>query len=199
MSGVSDVNKKIARHIASKFGGSPKVTRYWSDDQAISVDLLAAAGSPCSGVMSYGTIGLSDHPVRINDDGDEVCVELLGACADAVKNFPNALTTAAFYTIRNQWHCVHGGVLQNALDMYKLSVTMKHFLFTSPFCGRDSTEWTSVIRKFTGFWRCRSQMLSMPICGTMVLMRWNALLKTARSISSISIGIRCFERLVTGA
>ncbi|MGC5935662.1 suppressor of fused domain protein [Ralstonia pseudosolanacearum] len=133
MSGVSDVNKKIARHIASKFGGSPKVTRYWSDDQAISVDLLAAAGSPCSGVMSYGTIGLSDHPVRINDDGDEVCVELLGACADAVKNFPNALTTAAFYTIRNQWHCVHGGVLQNALDMYKLSVTMKHFLFTSPF------------------------------------------------------------------
>ncbi|MFV0920512.1 suppressor of fused domain protein [Ralstonia nicotianae] len=133
MSGVSDINKKIARHIASKFGGSPKVTRYWSDDQAISVDLLAAAGGPCSGVMSYGTIGLSDHPVRINDDGDEVCVELLGACADAVKNFPNALTTAAFYAIRNQWHCVHGGVLQNALDMYKLSVTMKHFLFTSPF------------------------------------------------------------------
>lgn len=88
MSGVSDVNKKIARHIASKFGGSPKVTRYWRDDQAISVDLLAAAGSPCSGVMSYGTIGLSDHPVRINDDGDEVCVELLGACADAVETSP---------------------------------------------------------------------------------------------------------------
>ena len=57
----------------------------------------------------------------------------LDAMCRAVKNFPNALTTAAFYTIRNQWHCVHGGVLQNALDMYKLSVTMKNFLFTSPF------------------------------------------------------------------
>ncbi|WP_232520326.1 suppressor of fused domain protein [Ralstonia solanacearum] len=133
MAGILDINRKVARHIASKFGGSPKVTRYWSDDQAISVDLLAAAGSPCSGVVSYGTIGLSDYPVRINDAGDQVCVELLGACSDVVKNFPNALTTAAFYTIRNQWRSVHGSILQNALDMYKLSATMKHFLFTSPF------------------------------------------------------------------
>nr|OAI62072.1 hypothetical protein RSP597_22065 [Ralstonia solanacearum] len=133
MSDVSNVSKKIARHIASKFGGTPKVTRYWSDDQAISVDLLAAVGSPCGGVVSYGTIGLSDYPVCINDAGDQVCVELLGACADVVKNFPNALTTAVFYVIRNQWRCVHGGVLQNALDMYKLSATMKHFLLSFPF------------------------------------------------------------------
>ncbi len=37
MIGILDINKKIARHIASKFDGFPKVTRYWSSDQAISV------------------------------------------------------------------------------------------------------------------------------------------------------------------
>jgi hypothetical protein len=132
MSTTPDANKVIARYVAGVFGGKPSVIRYWNDTRDRSIDLLTCVDRPVAGVTSYCTLGLSDHPVLLDDDR-RVPVELVGACATACEGFANALTTAAFVAMANEWQCTPGSVLQNALDMYKLSRTLKHFLFLPPF------------------------------------------------------------------
>lgn len=138
MSTVSASNRTIAHTAAAVFGGSPKVTQYWDDDEASAVDLLACADQPTGGVTSYATIGLSDTPLV--QDGDEfpVRVEFLGACASNVDFFPNVLSTAAFYVINDGLFVQPGAVFQRVVEMYDPELPMKHLMFVSPFLWGDA-------------------------------------------------------------
>jgi len=133
MANISEENKKIARKLASTLGGKPSVNRYWDEAEKSFVDLVACTNQPCEGVTSYGTIGLSDYPLIHDGSEFPVRLELVGASANSFLDFPNILTTAAFYIINDQWFCCPGAILQNAVDLYDKSLDMKHLMFVPPF------------------------------------------------------------------
>jgi hypothetical protein len=133
MANISEENKEIAVKLASVLGGKPSVNRYWDEAEKSFVDLVACVDQPCDGVTSFGTIGLSDHPLVQDGKEFSVRLELVGASASLYTDFPNILTTAALYIINEKWFCCPGAVLQNAVDMYDNSLYMKHLMFVSPF------------------------------------------------------------------
>lgn len=137
MANISEENKQIARRLAAIFEGKPIVNRYWDEAENSFVDLVTCADQPCEGVTSYGTVGLSDHPLIQNGTEFSARLELVGASANSTTVFPNILTTAAFYIINEKWFCCPGAVLQNAVAMYESSLDMQHLIFVSPFLWDD--------------------------------------------------------------
>jgi len=69
----------IGRFLRGIFGGKSSVHRYADDNGQNDLFLVTAHGSPIDGVTSFGTVGLSAHPMRFHDRN--VRVEILGACA----------------------------------------------------------------------------------------------------------------------
>ncbi|GDY33845.1 suppressor of fused domain protein [Gandjariella thermophila] len=67
-----------------------------------------------------------------------VRVELVGACANNVDFFPNALSTAAFYVINDHLFCQPGTIFPRVIEMYDPDITMKHLMFVSPFIWGDA-------------------------------------------------------------
>lgn len=136
---ISDENRQIGKKLASALAGGakPQVNRYWDEADNAFVDLMACENQPNEGVTSYGTIGLSDHPLVQDDREFPVRLELVGAAASGYEIFPNILTTAAFYVINEKWFCCPGAILRNVVDMYEPSLAMKHLMFVSPFLWED--------------------------------------------------------------
>ncbi|UYZ64890.1 suppressor of fused domain protein [Hymenobacter weizhouensis] len=135
---VTQENKIIAKTLATAFGVKPTVRKYWDDNRELSVDVLTCANPVDPAWVNYGTIGLSDHPLM--QDGKEfpVRVEITGAAYEQFVDFPNILSTAAFYTMRNNWFCSPGAVLRNGVEMYLSNSDMKHLLFTAPSLWEDN-------------------------------------------------------------
>lgn len=129
-------NKELAKFALSAFGGTPRVTNYF-DDNNHSVDVLACANRPDEGVTSYCTLGLSDHPMFQGEQEFPIRLEMVGACASDVTWFANMLSTSAFYVMQRGWLCRPGVVLQNSVDLYAPSLTLKHLYFTVPFLWDD--------------------------------------------------------------
>lgn len=139
MSASSD-NKIIARTMATAFGIKPTVQRYWDDNHELNVDVLTCPNPLDTNRMNYGTIGLSDHPLVLDGKEFSLRVEVAGAAFEEFEFFPNMLSTIAFYTVRNEWFCSPGAVLQGAISMYDDSLSVKHLLFTPPFLWEDNLE-----------------------------------------------------------
>ena len=129
---VSSANKALCRKLVEVFGGTPRVRQFWDDNHESSVDILDCAGSPQPGVTSYATLGLSDYALTQNGKGHPARVEIVGACAGG-DELAHALATAAFCVINSRWFCCPGAIFPAVLAMYKVSPTMKHILFVTPF------------------------------------------------------------------
>src|SRR5215475_2754183 len=146
MSKVSAKNKTIARAALEAFGGKPKpdVWRCWDEKNESFVDILVCQDRPDKGVHSVSTIGLSDHPLfeggREYKDGDGNLVrpEIVGACYEEVKEFPNILGTAAFCVINSKWFCAPGAIFQDVVKMYLPRVRTKHLMFYPPVLWEES-------------------------------------------------------------
>lgn len=123
----------IAKYLREAFGGHPEVTRYCDDNNRSQVDIMACKDRPTEGVISYGTVGLSDHPLMKYGKEYPSRVELTGACASCYTLFPNVLATAAFHVINSKWFCYPGAVFPDVVSMHRASETMEHLFFTSPF------------------------------------------------------------------
>lgn len=134
---ISKENKQIAKKIATAFGGSPSVDRYWDDMEKSFIDLITCKNRPDEGVVSYGTVGLSNYPIIQDGKDFNIRLELLGACGSTFDIYPKILTTVAFYIINEEWFCAPNAILQNVIDMYDSSLEMKHLLFVSPFLWKD--------------------------------------------------------------
>jgi hypothetical protein len=131
---VTQDNKSLARYAVGAFGGVPKVTAHYDDDERLVVDILACKDQPVRGVTSYSTLGLSDHSLTLHDRVLPFGVELCGACDTKVKRFTNVLATAAFFVMKDGWVASPGAVFETMVSMYpRLSRTLKHVFFVPPF------------------------------------------------------------------
>jgi hypothetical protein len=129
---VSADNKQICRHAAKAFGGTPRVIAFWDDPHEHSVDILICDDAPGSRFTSYSTVTLSDSPLIQRGKEFPVRIEVAGACASEVKEFGNAISTVAFFVMKDKWFCRPGVVFETMLSMYDLSATMEHLYFTAP-------------------------------------------------------------------
>lgn len=137
MSDVSSENKIIAKTVATVFGGHPKVTCFWDENEKNHVDILTCEGQPQKGVTSYSTIGLSDAPLIKGEEEFGVRLELVGACASSCQDFGNVLSTAAFCIVNSKWFCSPGVIFPDIVSMYDCSSTMQHLFFAPPFLWSD--------------------------------------------------------------
>jgi len=131
--GFQHDNKRIASSIARVFGGTPRVTRFWDDRRAHSLDILSCSDRPQDGVTSFSTIGLSDHPLFQDGSEFHVRVELVGAVGSSFQKFDDALASAGFCIINSRWFCCPGAIFPDVLSEYNCSKTMRHFYFMPPF------------------------------------------------------------------
>lgn len=137
---ASPDNKIIARTMATAFGVKSTVQKYWDDNHELNVDVLTCPNPVDAKRVSYGTIGLSDHPLLLDGKEFPLRVEVAGAAFQEFDFFPNLLSTIAFHTVRSGWFCSPGAVLQGAITMYNPSLSVKHLLFTSPSLWEDNLE-----------------------------------------------------------
>ncbi|RZS37448.1 suppressor of fused protein SUFU [Herbihabitans rhizosphaerae] len=134
----SNADKAIARTLAAAFEHEkPPVIHYWDDNRNSSVHVLSAADRPTDGVTSYGTVGLSNHPMLVDGEEFHARVEVLGACASDIEYFGNVMSTAAFNVINSGASVLPGAVHAGAIAMYDENVTMKHLLFAPTFIWGD--------------------------------------------------------------
>jgi antitoxin YqcF len=131
-------NKLICRHAAKAFGGKPRVIAFWDDPHERSVDILICDDAPRPGLTSYSTVTLSDTPLIQLGKEFPARVEVAGACATDAEAFGNAISTVAFFVMKDKWFCRPGVVFETMLSMYDLSATMDHLYFTAP------SQWTAL-------------------------------------------------------
>jgi hypothetical protein len=129
---VSADSKLIFRHAATAFGGTPRVFAFWDDPHEHFVDVLICDDAPVPGITSYSTLTLSDTPLLQQGQEFPVRIEVAGACASGVEEFGNAISTVAFFVMKDKWFCRPGVVFETMLSMYNLSATMEHLYFTAP-------------------------------------------------------------------
>jgi hypothetical protein len=144
---VSPENKMIARHIASAFGGTPRVIEYADRPEQLTVGILSSRDRPQESITSYSTIGLSDHPMRWGEGEFPTRLELAGACVNTAENFPNLLASAAFHIMRTDYVYHPGTVIPD----YGLPPKLPHLYLTAPFlwenelktldCGTKKVSW----------------------------------------------------------
>jgi len=121
-------NKQIAKYLTEILAPQPRNIRHFYDDNHESmIPILKASNSPRQGVMSYATIGLSDHENRFQT-GVDIRVEIVGGARDDFREFGNAVATVAFFMINSGWLAYPGKVFPDVLKMYELSKWMHHLL-----------------------------------------------------------------------
>jgi hypothetical protein len=129
---VSPDNKSICRHAAKALGGTPSVIAFWDEPNEHSVDVLICRDAPLPGLTSYSTVSLSDSPLLQNGREFPVRIEVVGACASEAEEFGCAISTVAFFVMKDHWFCRPGVVFEIMLGMYRLSESMDHLYFTAP-------------------------------------------------------------------
>lgn len=126
---ISDSNRSLAKTLAKVFGGKPTVARYWDEHGRYYVDVMTCEDSLQENVISYGTLGLSDHPIR----EEKLRVEFVAAFGVKFEEGANVLATAAFCLIRSKWQAQPGAIFPDVVGMYRKGSDMKHLLLCSPF------------------------------------------------------------------
>ena len=127
-----EIKKIIAKKELEVIGGTPQVFRYWDDNERNYIDVLSSVDSPCRGVISYATIGLSEYEIGLFSNDKSIRVELLGACDAKEKNFANIIATIAFDVMQNK-KCSYGDIIQNVISEYNTDSEMKHVYLMNPF------------------------------------------------------------------
>ncbi|KAK2774711.1 hypothetical protein FQN53_003518 [Emmonsiellopsis sp. PD_33] len=131
-SGLSEANCIIAEKVVDTFNGPPKVSSYHDADRRHTIHVATKANCPSPGVTSYSTMGLSDTPLIQNGEEFDTRLEILAACASTTKFFDRAVSTAAFYIIREKAFCAPGHVFMDILNQYEPDILFPHFYFTTP-------------------------------------------------------------------
>jgi hypothetical protein len=153
VSGVSPDNKAIFRHAAKSLGGTPRVLAFSDEPEEHSVDILICQDAPAPGLTSYSTVTLSDWPLLHKGREFPARLEVVGACGSEAELFGNALSTVAFFIIKDKWFCRPGVVFETMLSMYELSETMEHLYFTAPSQWPElNTTLELPTRKVTWLW-----------------------------------------------
>ncbi|MCY7898144.1 type II toxin-antitoxin system antitoxin YqcF [Bacillus spizizenii] len=138
--GVTQENKVIARTVLGAFGGKPKVTKYWDDNENSNIDILSVSDQPQEGITSYATLGLSDHSINYEVNGTPLRIEIVAAMESASDIYANVLSTCAFNIINSNFTCAPGVIFKNVISMYDQETDMRHVMFVSPFLWEEDLE-----------------------------------------------------------
>lgn len=151
---VTPDNKRLARYLAEIFGGQPTVTRRHDAGRRMQIDILSCLGTPQPGIVSYATIGLSDH----RPAGQAAALELLGAApAQDDEAFAAMLAACAFALIHDGLTVASGSIVPDVIGRHGLSATMAHVLLVPPFLWEDGPQTLRLSAKNVAF------LLAVPI------------------------------------
>lgn len=134
---ATDDNKQIAKYAAPILGINPSAKRYWDDDRKNSLDIFSVDDPIHTDIKFYGTIGVSDVPLKINNENQSFRLELVSGADKKYTEAPNILSTCGFYITKDEWECRPGTVFKQMVEMYYPDKQMKHIYFTSPFLWQD--------------------------------------------------------------
>lgn len=158
VSQVSDTAKALANYTAAALRiEKPPIFHLWDDNHKSDIYVMEAADRPQKGVISYATIGLSEHPLIRNGAEFNARVELLGACGSAFPGFNRVLATLAFCIINSKWFCAPGVIFPDVMDMYGISVTMNDIYFANPFLWEGGFKSTKIADRATAW------LLAVPV------------------------------------
>ena len=138
----------LGRFVRSKLGTDTRVVRFADDGEKNDVFIVSGRDCPVKGVTSYGSVGLANC---IQHSGSTpVNVELLGACAAALLQFDNLVASCVFESMKNGANIAYGSFIENILDQYRLSSTLRHVTFVAPILwdGLDK----AVVGEKTVYW-----------------------------------------------
>jgi antitoxin YqcF len=131
---ISDENKQIARTLAALFGGTPKVTQYLDRDEKAEIAILSSTDRPEEGLISFGTVGLSDYPIP-GTLRPPLGVEI--AAISDLPEFAAVLSTAAFCVINSGWQAEPGRVFPDVVAAHLPDTTVPHLMFVTPYSWDD--------------------------------------------------------------
>jgi len=137
---ISIENKNLANYIISIVGINEKVDRHWDEAKLNFIDIFTCDDPTYPNIKIFGTIGISDHPNRIEmKDGNfqNIPIELLVSGYKEFDMLPAILSIAGFFITKKGWECQPGSVFMRIVDMYYEESEMKHIMFVSPFLWQD--------------------------------------------------------------
>jgi antitoxin YqcF len=148
---------KVAQAALGQIGGAPTARRYGDEDESHWVDIAEFADRPMDGYATYSTLSLHGTPNPL--EGEDIRVEIAGVAPRAASGFPDLLSTAAFFVIKDHWLCAPGVVFPGLLPTYypALSSTLEHLMFVGPFPWQGLSR-VEISRDLAVHW-----LLAMPI------------------------------------
>jgi hypothetical protein len=123
--------RELGKSIRTKFGEKTKVVRFADDDEVNNVFIVSGMNHPIEGVISYGSIGLSRFPQRV--EKTELKVEIVAACAAVTPNVDNLVASCVFDSVKNGSRIGYGSCISDIVVQYGISNTLKHVVFVAPF------------------------------------------------------------------
>lgn len=136
MTTASNSNKALAKYITQIVGIRPSARKYWDESESTDIDLFTCVDPLNQSCNIYGTIGLSDTPLRINGKEQKFRLELLAVGHSSYSFVPNLLATSSFYVMKDNWECNPGAVFESLVTIYHKG-DMKHLMFTYPYLWED--------------------------------------------------------------
>jgi len=123
----------VAKAALGQIGGTPRTRRYADEDESHWIDIAEFVDRPMVGYSAYSTLSLHMTPNML--EGDDVRVEIAGVARSGASGFPQLLSTAAFFVVKDHWLCAPGVVFPGLLQRYcpGLSNTLEHLIFVEPF------------------------------------------------------------------
>ncbi|TZG00039.1 suppressor of fused domain protein (plasmid) [Chryseobacterium panacisoli] len=133
---ISIENKNLAKYITTIVGINEKIDRHWDELNINFIDIFECDDQIYPNIKIFGTIGVSDHPNRIEmNDGNlkNIPIELLICGYKEFDMLSDILTIAGFFITKKGWECQPGSVFMRIVDMYYEDSEMRHIIFVSPF------------------------------------------------------------------
>lgn len=140
---LSEENKKLSNYITNIVGINNGIDRYYDKDKSSSIDIFTCDDPLYPRIKICGTIGVSDHPNRIEMDDNsfkDIPIELLIGGYTEFNMLADILSTLGFYITNKGWECQPGSVFMRVVEMYYEATEMKHIMFISPFLWEDKLE-----------------------------------------------------------
>jgi hypothetical protein len=120
-------------------GGTNRRLGRWADArEEHTVSILTCVDAPSPGLTTYSTVSLHLYPNLLDDQ--DIRTEIVGVVESSATAFPDALSTAAFYVIKDRWLVAPGVVFPGILLDYDLGTEMEHVMWAPPF------EWEALKR-----------------------------------------------------
>jgi antitoxin YqcF len=133
MAEINFKNNAISAYIEGVFKGKPKVTVYMDNEENSTISILEFSNHPVSRVVSYSTLGLSDHFIPPVKNEKPTGVEVVAVCRNDYTVFANILSTIAFYQINSRFPIYPGMIYEGVISLYsEIKTQMKHILFVYP-------------------------------------------------------------------